>query len=146
MMRGRVVSCDPVVRLVLGGGESIGGTVLHRQKPTVLVVLLVLALAVLGCVAWWNQTGCFSAVNFGRIAKGMDLGEVQALLGSSGEEISFSEIPGVRPADKLPESPDGWLGVVWGERCFRWNGGHRQILVGFSAGRVVCKYLVDYGL
>ncbi len=97
-------------------------------------------------VVWWNQFGCFSAVNYDRIAMGMDVGEVQALLGSMGEEIPFSEVPGLRPADKLPGSPEGWLGVVWGEKCFRWKDAHRQILVGLSGGKVASKYLLDHGL
>jgi hypothetical protein len=111
-----------------------------------VVTLLVPVMAVLFCISWWNQIGCFSAINYDRIANRMDLGEVQSLLGSTGEEVPVSEVPGVRPADKLPGSPEGCLGVIWGEKCFRWRDGHRQILVGLADGKVVSKYLVDYGL
>jgi hypothetical protein len=109
-------------------------------------------LAVLGCVAWWNQTGCISYRNFERINKGMELERVEELLGSPREEIPLHEVPGVPPYAKFPEAPDGWLGVVWGERCYRWEehgrwiGGDRTIYVGVTGGRVVSKFLDEDSL
>ncbi|MBX9623191.1 MAG: hypothetical protein K2X82_05200 [Gemmataceae bacterium] len=107
-------------------------------------------LAVLSCVAWWIQPGCRSHRNYERIEKGMELERVQALLDSPGEEISFDGIPGVAPHSKFPDAPDGWLGVVWGGRCYiwqergRWVGADRTVYVGVSDGRVVSKYLLEH--
>src|SRR5262245_21134906 len=125
---------------------------MSRREATILLALFMAVLAVVWCVARKNQSGFFSYRNYERIKEGMDLDQVQTLLGAPGEEISFDQIPGVPPHSKLPKAPEGWLGVVWGERCFRWWDGERRglgdphILVGVSGGRVVSKYFIEYDL
>lgn len=125
---------------------------MSRRKLALLVAFLALALVITGSVAWRNQTGCVSYRNYERIEKGMELEQVQQLLGSSGDEILGMHVPTVPPYAKFSEAPDGWLGVVWGEQFFRWQekdrwfGGDRTIYVGVSDGRVVSKYLFEHTL
>lgn len=81
----------------------------------------------------------------------MTLERVEELFGSPGEEISFKEIPQVPLYARFKEAAEGWLGVVWGDRCYRWTkddrwSGDRTIYVGISEGRVVSKYLIELSL
>src|SRR5262245_21178524 len=91
------------------------------QKATAaLVGLLVLA----GVAALYGRTGRFSYANYERITNGMELSQVESLLGGPGEEIPPGHVPTVPPYAKLAGSPEGWLGVVWGERYFRWESSY----------------------
>lgn len=125
---------------------------MSRRKVIFLLVLFFPVLIVAGRVAWLIGPGRFSYRNFERIEKGMELEQVETLLGSPGEEISFSEIPGVPSYAKFPDAPDGWLGMVWGERCFIWWDGDqrgyctRKIYIGVSGDRVVSKYFDELSL
>ena len=123
----------------------------RREAKVVLIasILLALAVSVAGIAHWYYQTGCFSRANYERIAKGMDLGQVEALLGSPGEEVPRHGIPGyghpggVPAVDAIPARPPGEVGVIWGDRVFIWRSGRRTddtIYVGMKDGKVVSKF------
>ena len=122
---------------------------LSTRKALLAVLVLLLLAAVAAPIIDWhieNQVGRFSYTNYQRISNGMELSEVESLLGTAGEEITHHQLPGVRPDDKIPGSPDGWLGVVWGDRFFRWLSDYRVLHVGIQNGRVISKYFTSYSL
>jgi hypothetical protein len=114
---------------------------LSRQKATAIgVILLGLAASVAGILAWSDRTGCLSRGNYERVTKGMELSQVELLLGGPGEEIPPEQVPTVPSWARFADAPEGWPGVVWGERYFRWETGSRTIHIGVQDGKVVSKW------
>ena len=110
-----------------------------QRKAITGVAAILLAGLSLGLASRLDPPGYPSQRNFDRIEKGMDLEQVERLLGP-GEQIRPTEAPGVPPYAKFPDSPDGCYGVVWGDHFFRWRDGEDAVLVGFSNGTVASKY------
>lgn len=127
-----------------------------------LVILLVPLVAgtVFGFIVWSFLPGPFKA-DYQRITNGMELNQVEAIMGGPGQEIPSNRMPGFsRPRSG---APPGWLGVVWGERCFEWRISHYQpgrpppvlwpryegtetIYIGITDGKVVSKYYMKDAL
>lgn len=98
------------------------------------------AVAALTLVVWRDreQAGEVSYRNYERISVGMTREQVEALLGSAGEEVKT--IPQFPAYIHPPDVPPGWTGVVWGDTFVRWQSGDRDIHIGFSEGRVTSKH------
>jgi hypothetical protein len=105
-----------------------------------LARLILLVLLTTAVVAWLCWPGCLSYFNFYRISEGMTREQVQALLGSAGQEVSSDSIPGYAPSVHLPGAPPGWTGVVWGDSFVEWRGEGPTIIIGFEHGKVTSKY------
>jgi hypothetical protein len=115
--------------------RALAGTILALVAVGVAAAVAVLTLAI-----WWDRTGCFSYRNYERIETGMRLEEVENLLGCHGDEVSSTSVTRVPAYAKLPESPTGWYGVVWGDRFFLWKSGHCKVFVGVTDGWVTSKW------
>jgi hypothetical protein len=115
----------------------------RRQRSLlVLFILFVLALVVpFTLIALFDQPGRFSRNNYLRIHNGMTLAEVQALLGSPGEEL---------PRKTLFTSPDPREPPLTGDQVFRWrppgNYSGSCVLVGLTDGKVCDKRIYPNGL
>jgi hypothetical protein len=98
------------------------------MRRWVLVFVLLFAVGG-GCLTLvlWCPKGHVSYCNYERIQVGMALGDVEAILGSPGTEID--EVP------TTPEKP-----VVSGDRFFRWESNHTEIIVGIRDDRVCDKW------
>jgi hypothetical protein len=126
---------------------------MQRQKWLILIVFLTplavgAALAGVAWVAWsryQDRIGCVSRLNFDRIEEGMSLEEVEALLGSPGEELAT-----IPHTIDLADADDYGRGrernLVPGQKCFLWNDSHLKIWVGFAKGRVAGKELSAYAV
>ncbi len=107
-----------------------------RKVSLIVGVLLAIVGTIYLVSVFWCYHGQFSHCNFQKIAAGMTLREVEAILGSPGIEVRESELPGIVDWDAPVDSPKRIKPVIAGEKYYRWEDGARYILVSLNNGAV----------
>jgi hypothetical protein len=87
---------------------------------------IVLGLGVAFGVLWvilslWYPKGKFSYANYLRIQEGMNVVEVQALLGSPGKEIPKTHVPHIVDWNAPLDSPERVKPEIRGDKFYKWQ-------------------------
>jgi hypothetical protein len=112
------------------------------KKARLVVLVLIAALIVAG---WVGSTYYSAFAYYQRIQPGMNLNEVERLLGHPGREVRESEL--ARAVDRsLPVGhPQRVKPVISGERYVRWEKGSGYIIVSLRGEAIAEKWYWEPG-